>query len=67
MFLGISRKLQLLLGKVLESDNLHLSIFSNTNWAVVNYWGDGAFAFDPQEESDFLLEEIAKIIHKDHV
>lgn len=62
MFLNISKKLQTLLRGVMVSDDLYLVIYGDDNWAILNYWTNGAFAFNPQEESPHLYDTLALII-----
>lgn len=63
MFLDISKKLQVLLRGIMINSDLYLVVYSDTNWAILNYWGgDGAFAFNPQEESPLMYDSIALII-----
>lgn len=67
MFLNISKKLQILLRGVMVSGDMYLVVYSDTNWAILNYWTDGAFAFDPQKEDDNLYEQIGTIVNNGKV
>lgn len=67
MFLNISKKLQVLLRGVMVSGDMYLVVYSDTNWAILNYWTDGAFAFDPQKEDDNLYEQIGTIVNNGKV
>lgn len=62
MFLAISKRLQVLLKGVMDIQALYLVIYNDDNWAILGYWGEGAFAFNPQEETEEMLEEIGTII-----
>ena len=67
MYLAISEKLREILGRVIASKNNYLVIYSDKNWAILNYWGKGSFAFSPQEECDDLYLVLEEIIEADSV
>lgn len=67
MFLNISKKLQVLLKGVIVNSDIYLVIYRDDNWAILNYWGSAAFAFNPQEETEEMLERIATIIKNGEV
>lgn len=62
MFLNISKKLQVLLKGVMDNADLYLVIYRDNNWAILNYWSEGSFAFNPQKETEEMLEQIDTII-----
>lgn len=65
MYLAISEKLRLLLGETIAAKNNYLVIYSDTNWAILSYWGKGAFSFNPQEEFDDLYDVLEEFIKAD--
>lgn len=68
MFLGISKKLQTLLAGVMANSDIYLVIYSDTNWAILDYWGGNAsYSFNPKEESDGLHQHIALIVNAGRV
>ena len=67
MYFAISEKLRLLLDEVIASRDNYLVIYSDENWAILNYWGKGAFSFDPHEECDDLYEMLEEIIKTDAI
>ncbi len=67
MYLAISEKLRMLLAEVIATRNNYLVIYSDENWAILNYWGKGAMGFNPQEEGDHLYDILEEIIKADSV
>ena len=67
MYLAISEQLRILLDEVIATKNNYLVIYSDKNWAILNYFGKGSFAFDPHEECDDLYGVLEEIIKKDSV
>lgn len=67
MYLAISEKLRILLDEVIATRNNYLVIYSDENWAILNYWGKGSFAFNPHEECDDLYEVLEEIAEADNV
>ena len=63
MFLNISKRLQTLLKGVMDTQEIYLTIYSDDNWAIENYWSPGGWAFNPQEETEEMLKSIASIIN----
>ena len=67
MYLDISERLQKLISVLIGGGANYLVIYTDTNWAILSYWGKGSFAFNPQEECDDLYDVLEEFIEADSI
>lgn len=56
-----------LIEQAVETIAGRLAIYTPHNWAIENVDRPGALAFDPENDSEYLRQELTRIIERGHV